>query len=163
VICRYSSGAGGDSLNKNIAQGKWSVVPGSIDKVNNTISVETSHFSLFALTGTDEPLLQNSPTGVEEPPSLPPSSFALYQNYPNPFNESTSIGFDLPVESYVEITVYNLLGQRVWSNAATLPAGYHIINWNGLDDNQRHVGSGIYLYEIRTGSYRAVRKLAIIK
>lgn len=87
------------------------------------------------------------------------SSFELFQNYPNPFNPSTKIEFNLPQRGIVTLNIYNLLGQRV---ARLLndekEAGLHSIEWNAAE-----MAAGIYFYELKTGQYRAVKKLTIFK
>jgi hypothetical protein len=99
-----------------------------------------------------------------EPEELLPETFALYQNYPNPFNPSTTISFDLPVKSHVELAIYNILGQRV----ATLlnqdfPAGEHEAKWYGTSDQGISVASGVYLYRIRAEGFTKTRKMLLLK
>lgn len=77
-----------------------------------------------------------------------PAAFALRQNYPNPFNPQTTIEYSLPVESEVNIAVFNMLGQKVTHLLQQLkPAGFHEIRFeaNGLT-------SGIYFYTINARS-----------
>jgi photosystem II stability/assembly factor-like uncharacterized protein len=75
---------------------------------------------------------------------VPPVSFELGQNYPNPFNPSTTITYSLPVQGYVKLVVYSMLGQTV----ATLidrseDAGIHRVEWDAAN-----FSSGIYLYKM---------------
>jgi hypothetical protein len=94
-----------------------------------------------------------------------PSQFALHQNYPNPFNPSTSIRYDLPVESRVSLTVYNLLGIAVAKLVDEVqPAGYHIVRWEPVE------ASGIYLYRVEAVSmqnasisFQEVKRMTIIR
>jgi endonuclease/exonuclease/phosphatase family metal-dependent hydrolase len=93
-----------------------------------------------------------------------PASFALAQNYPNPFNSSTLIRFALPQNQEVELTVHNLTGQKV----ATLvqgarQAGTYTVHWNGRDDGERDLASGMYLYRLQAGSKAQMRKLVLLK
>ena len=93
-----------------------------------------------------------------------PGEFALLQNYPNPFNGDTVIRFQLPQAARVQMYVFNIRGQRV----ATLvdddmDPGYHKITWNGRNDDNRKVASGIYIYLIQANRNRASQKLTIIK
>jgi hypothetical protein len=89
-----------------------------------------------------------------------PGEFQLSQNYPNPFNPITVIRWQLPVGSQVELSVYNLLGQKV----ATLVnekqnAGSHQVEWDASD-----FASGIYFYRLLTdGGFVQTRKLMLIK
>lgn len=75
------------------------------------------------------------PVGIEDNnPSLIPGRIELYANYPNPFNAATVIRYSLPENSYVTLSVYNLLGQRVVVLAkGDKQAGEHIITWDASD------------------------------
>ncbi len=93
-----------------------------------------------------------------------PTDFALEQNYPNPFNPETQIEFSLPTPSQVELTIYNVLGQQVKVLAAgEIPAGMHSLTWNGTDDSNRAVASGIYLYRLQAGTNVFSRKMMLLK
>jgi hypothetical protein len=88
-----------------------------------------------------------------------PTEFALRQNYPNPFNPSTTIKYELPVDSRVSLRVFNIIGQEVTTlvNEAQ-KAGYKSIEWNAAN-----AASGTYFYRLQAGSYTSVKKLLIIK
>ncbi|MCI0449555.1 MAG: T9SS type A sorting domain-containing protein [Chlorobi bacterium] len=88
-----------------------------------------------------------------------PGTFALAQNFPNPFNPGTVIKYQLPKESLVKITIYDVLGK----NVATLinekkNAGYHQVEFNASG-----LASGLYLYKIEAGSFTDVKKMMLIK
>jgi hypothetical protein len=92
------------------------------------------------------------------------NNFELRQNYPNPFNPTTSISYALPSLQRVEIIVYNLLGQKVRTLVnAVQNAGTHRIEWNGTNDLGNTVGSGIYLYQLKTEEKTLVRKMILMK
>ncbi|MBU2483175.1 MAG: FG-GAP repeat protein, partial [Proteobacteria bacterium] len=94
----------------------------------------------------------NLPTDVQDgdgTETLPTEYNILEQNYPNPFNSETVIEYALKGLSrqYVELTVYNMLGQRVrslWQGVEG--GGKHVVSWDGLDDRGKEVPSGIYFY-----------------
>jgi hypothetical protein len=93
-----------------------------------------------------------------------PSQFSLYQNYPNPFNPATTVMFDLPSRSRVKLTIYNILGEAVRRmDLGEKPAGRHSVVWNGSDDNNRPLPSGLYLYKIESGDLSAARKMILLK
>ncbi|MFN0157308.1 MAG: FlgD immunoglobulin-like domain containing protein [Bacteroidota bacterium] len=98
-----------------------------------------------------------------------PAEFALMQNYPNPFNPSTMIKFGLPNESRVTVEIYNVLGERVRTLVSDVrKAGYHTIEWNGTDNREFVVGSGVYFVRVSaTGvngqSFVDVRKMTLMK
>jgi len=87
-----------------------------------------------------------------ESPDIP-NEFILQQNYPNPFNPVTSIMFDLPEHSLVQINIYNALGQLVASPVnGDVSSGYRELRWNGTDDKGNPVSNGVYLYTITAKS-----------
>ena len=91
--------------------------------------------------------------------SLIPEDFALDQNYPNPFNPTTNIRFELPNDSKVKLTVYNIRGQIVAKLVdGQRPAGIHNIQWNAVD-----MPSGIYLYKLDVGTTTLTKKLTLLK
>jgi M6 family metalloprotease-like protein len=93
-----------------------------------------------------------------------PHDFALQQNYPNPFNPSTTIRYQLPVTSRVELSIYNILGQRMIKlmNGIQL-AGEHQIVWDGRDAAGRDAGSGVFFYRLSTESQVRTRRMVIIR
>ena len=108
----------------------------------------------------DKTLVYNDPTN-----NLLPTS-RLYRNYPNPFNPSTTISFELAADTSenTELIIYNLKGQKVRTLVSGhLTSGRHSAFWNGLNDAQKAVTSGIYLYKLQSGDYTATRKMILIK
>jgi hypothetical protein len=96
--------------------------------------------------------------------SLLPLSFNLSQNYPNPFNGSTIIKYSLPRLSDVDISIYNILGQKVISLVAAMrPAGDYQINWRGIDWKGNPLASGIYFYCLKTDNYQSIKKMVLLK
>ena len=89
----------------------------------------------------------------------------LYGCYPNPFNPNTTISFSIAEESaLVKITVFNLKGQKVRQLAhAEYPRGEHQLVFGGKDDQGRALSSGIYLIELKSGSYRKTIKALMSK
>ena len=93
-----------------------------------------------------------SGTGGETP--VVPATYRLYQNYPNPFNPVTEIRFDLPQAEWVELKIFNLLGQEV---AALLqerkPAGTYRISWDNRSVPGLPVSNGVYIYRLKAGRF----------
>ena len=93
-----------------------------------------------------------------------PEVFALQPNYPNPFNAQTMLSYQLPQKTPVELTIYNVAGQRVKRRVrAVQEAGYYQVSWKGRDEKGRPVGSGVYLYRLRAGSFAQTRRLVVLK
>jgi hypothetical protein len=87
------------------------------------------------------------------------------QNHPNPFNPSTTIQFSIPQESKVELTVYNIKGQKVKTIVdATCEMGINTYIWNGTNNFGNKVGTGIYFYQLKVDS-KAIKtkKMMLIK
>jgi flagellar hook assembly protein FlgD len=101
-------------------------------------------------------------TGKSEP--LLPDAFSLSQNYPNPFNSETEIEYTLPKDCHVELTLYNILGQKVKTLVNQYQdAGYKMVHWNSRDDEGNEVASGIYFYKIEAERYVSVKKMIVLK
>jgi hypothetical protein len=103
-------------------------------------------------------------SGSEADDPIIPVVTELKQNYPNPFNPETTISFALNTSDHVEIEVFNLVGQKVKTLIKEdIDAGYHSIIWNGTDDSENQVASGIYLYKLKTGRYTSTKKMILMK
>ena len=93
-----------------------------------------------------------------------PTEFSLMQNYPNPFNPSTKIRFDLPIDSFVSLIVYDING-RVINQLVDdyLKAGSHSVTWHGKRSNGLDLSSGLYFYKIETAGYSKTFKMVFVK
>ncbi len=88
-----------------------------------------------------------------------PGTYELAQNYPNPFNPSTTIKFSLRDAGFVELKVYNVIGQLVETLVQRdMPAGYHSINFDAS-----RLSSGIYFYSIKANSFSDIKKMVFVK
>jgi len=85
-------------------------------------------------------------------------------NYPNPFNPTTTISFSIPVESEVDLSVYNIKGQKVKQLVSEqLSAGEHSVIWNGEDASGKKVSSSIYFYKLSTKDETLMKKMVLLK
>ncbi|MCF7792442.1 MAG: CapA family protein [Candidatus Cloacimonetes bacterium] len=119
-------------------------------------------------TNYSNPLVQNNENQI---PDL--KTAKLHQNYPNPFNPSTTISFSLNTEisENTELNIYNLRGQKVKSfrNHAEFIETFgnpntYSVTWNGTNNNNKHVSSGIYFYQLKVdGVAIAARKCLLLK
>ena len=93
-----------------------------------------------------------------------PSQFKLRPNFPNPFNPTTNIAFDLPKNDHVVLEIFDLQGRHIVTLLnEQLNAGVHSLTWNGRDQNDNLVTSGIYLCTVKTSRFSATRKMAFVK
>ncbi|MBU8933881.1 MAG: T9SS type A sorting domain-containing protein [candidate division Zixibacteria bacterium] len=93
-----------------------------------------------------------------------PTSFELSQNYPNPFNPTTTIRFYLPLPGRVQLSVFNVTGQEVAVLLdETMPSGYGEIVWNGTDQSDYAVASGLYLYRLTAGETVLTKRMLLLK
>ena len=93
-----------------------------------------------------------------------PVTFRLNQNYPNPFNPVTSLSYDLPKDSFVSITIYDMLGNAVNNLVnANQSSGYKSVQWDAIDNQGQPVSAGVYLYSIETKDFRQTKKMILLK
>jgi len=93
-----------------------------------------------------------------------PTEYAIHQNYPNPFNPITTLRYDLPENSLVNIIIYDMLGREVKTLInQTQDAGYKSVVWNATNDYGKPVSAGIYLYQIQAGEYISTKKMVLLK
>ena len=134
----------------------------------------------YVLAGTEFPIDSNvdhpliylvkladdrTPTDVNNnTPDLLPQRVMLAQNYPNPFNPNTTIAFELPQPAHVKIELFNILGRKIRTLVdGSQSTGSHRIEWNGTDDADKMVATGIYLYRLEAGNIVQTRKMMLLK
>lgn len=87
-----------------------------------------------------------------------------FKAYPNPFNPSTTIHYTLPVSSEINITFYNVKGQKIRTlTEGMATAGTHQVNWNGQDQKGQSVSSGLYYCVLKTNNVTITTKMMLIK
>ena len=104
-------------------------------------------------------LLDTNTIGISKNDYGIPKMFSLYQNYPNPFNPSTNIKFDIPKSSFVQLTIYDVLGKEIAKlvNEELKPGSYQY-----EFDGSEHA-SGIYFYKIESGNFTQTKKMIMLK
>jgi hypothetical protein len=133
-----------DVLNEN-ADYRWTIEV--TDGKSHVAALDTFTFKLA------------DPAGILDNSSALPGQIALSQNYPNPFNPETTIDFNLPESQYTELTIYNMLGEKVSTLVAGhLKAGDYSYRFNAAD-----LASGVYYYQLRAGDFREVKKMVVLK
>lgn len=95
---------------------------------------------------------------------IPIRETTLFQNYPNPFNPGTTITFYVPEIEQVNITIYDIRGQKVRELVnEKIGYGKHRAEWNGRNDQNELVGSGIYFYKMTAGKKSFIKKMLLLK
>ena len=93
-----------------------------------------------------------------------PWEFALKGNYPNPFNPTTAIAYNVPRSSYVNLTIYDVLGRQVKQLVdMEQTVGQHNITWDATNDHGGHVAAGLYFCRMEAEGFVDVIKLALVK
>ncbi|MBL7135893.1 MAG: PKD domain-containing protein [Candidatus Marinimicrobia bacterium] len=101
--------------------------------------------------------------GMDLPKTLP-SQIKLWQNYPNPFNPTTTIRFDLSQKSSVALFIFDIIGRKIRTiMKGKRAAGSHEIVWDGLDDTDLSVPSGVYFAQLQIGDIVKTIKLNLIR
>lgn len=96
--------------------------------------------------------------------SLPPKPLTLYQNYPNPFNPTTTISFFLPEPRHVTLTIYDIQGKKVRTLVDAMgKVGKHRLVWDGMNNCEKAVGSGVYYYRLKAGKDVITKKLIVLR
>ncbi|MCK6621885.1 MAG: tandem-95 repeat protein [Calditrichaceae bacterium] len=124
------------------------------------VSDDSAATAAAAIIVIVEPLV-----GIGEPvDAAAPTDFALEQNYPNPFNPGTAISYQLSANSFVTLAIYDVQGRRVRTlvNENKAP-GRYTVQWDGRDGGGRPAASGMYVYRLEAGGFRAVRKMILLK
>ena len=101
----------------------------------------------------------------EEFENIIPGTAVLHNNFPNPFNPSTTISFSLPIESRIDLIIYNIKGQQVKTIVNDIfEKGNHSVTWNGIDESGKLVSSGVYFYKLSVdGKSKSVKKCLLLK
>jgi choice-of-anchor B domain-containing protein len=134
--------------------GAWGVYPFTS---NEMIFVSDMQSGLYVLQ-------LEGVVGIEDEKSELPERFSLGQNYPNPFNPTTTLRYALKENGDVTLKIYNELGQLVKTLVnEKQTAGYKEVQWNGTNEFDVKVASGVYIYRIEANDFRQLRKMIFLK
>lgn len=96
--------------------------------------------------------------------NLAPTTYALRNNYPNPFNNATTIRYEISSPGWLKIDIYNTLGQRVRTLVNEhVPTGRYIVDWDGTNEREQSVSSGIYFYTLKVNDFTETKKMLFLK
>jgi hypothetical protein len=140
----------------NLNPDAWVDITTSLDTGTNVLCGTTDHLSPFAIGA-------GSVTGVGDGGKS--RALALGQNVPNPFNPTTSISYDVPTGgTRVSLRVYDAAGRLVRTLVdEQRPAGSHVVTWDGRNAAGAAVSSGVYFYQMVSGSFTESRRMVLLK
>lgn len=111
-----------------------------------------------------EDLFDLEPRGTQVASEMPIVETMLHEATPNPFNPRTEIRFDLMRQGHVRLQLYNVRGQRVRTlESSFLPRGRYSRIWEGDDDRQRPVASGVYFVVMEADGVERRQKLTLVR
>ena len=120
--------------------------------------------AIITLRTAVEDLLYGATAIDDDNNDILPVKFTLYQNYPNPFNPITRIDYNLPIASDVTLKVYNILGQEVKTLVDVREkAGHKTVYWDGKNNANKSVASGLYLYRLTAEDFTETKKMLLLK
>jgi hypothetical protein len=148
-----------------------SIVPGGNQNVSvnfNAIGLTIGSYTGILKVNSNDPVtpvkniglrLNVGPVGVQTNLTGIPSEFKLDQNYPNPFNPSTVINYQIPVNNFVTLKIYDLLGKEVMTLVnEQKQAGYYNVEFNATN-----FASGIYFYTVKAGDFKETKRMLLVK
>jgi hypothetical protein len=107
---------------------------------------------------------QGQVTAINEDEVLPAEVGGTLFNYPNPFNPTTTINYTIRNASHVNLTVYNVRGQKVAQLVnENMQKGTHNVVWDGKGKGGKAISSGVYLYRLTTSEHVITRKMILMK
>ena len=122
--------------------------------------------TIVALSDTAEPLfwLGGQDLGIKNRPDVMPSNYFLSQNFPNPFNPITTLKYELPEDSFVDVTIYDMLGNVVNNLINTnQSSGYKSVQWDATNNQGEPVSAGVYIYKIQASDFVDTKKMILLK
>ncbi len=135
------------------------------DKIEKMIGIGWFSFYNYKLLPRGaEDVIGHLPASVKNRNNLFELSYDLKQNYPNPFNPSTTIYYSIAKNGLVELTVYNILGQKIKTLVNEVKnAGQHVVKWEGLNNSGQIVASGLYFYTLKSSHFIKTNKMILLR
>jgi len=156
VVAFAMTDKNGNFVLDGVLPGQYTVVPDRPDFMNAVTAVAVvgaNNYNPFV----NVRLMNDSPSDVTDGSVV--TGYQLAQNFPNPFNPSTTIRYTIPEAGVVSIKVYNILGKEV----GTIVNGFHQSGTYNVSFDASKLASGVYLYKIEAGSFKATKKFTLLK
>ncbi|MBC8180509.1 T9SS type A sorting domain-containing protein [candidate division KSB1 bacterium] len=141
--------------------GKFGYLTGSVLKFDGYYHMWYTSFDMYGDRGRFGYAISDtsSPVHVQIDNYNIPENFSLSQNYPNPFNQKTTISYQLPVNSFVELSIYSVLGQKIQTLVSERKqSGIHKFEWDASG-----LTSGVYFYQLMAGTNIETKKLILLR
>ena len=143
----------------NIKDGEaWELVPVIANGTEWSVAIPLSDQGQLTLDSeVNQWILRKSKSTI-------PNIFALHPAYPNPFNPVTTLRYDLPEQTQITLTIYDLMGREVTQIVnTTKEPGLKSVQWDATDSFGKPVSAGVYLYQIQAGEFVQTRKMVLLK
>jgi hypothetical protein len=152
------------AIGPDIQSGLVSDVPRTIPDIAPTIG-ELLGFTTEDATGTAMlELLDQTTETVRDDRGVLPASLALNNVYPTPFNSQLNIEYELIDPQQASINIFNLGGERVWTREVSVQGtGVHRLKWDGNDQAQNVLSSGIYIVQLSNQNHFLSQKVLLLK
>jgi hypothetical protein len=141
---------------------KWVVASPSSGLVYKEQDIKTTarQREYLLIVGTEEYIAQATASYRQIP-----DKFHLSQNFPNPFNPTTSTEIQLPVESKLNIHVYDVLGRKIKTmvSGQLFEPGYHLLEWHGKNNAGQPVAAGMYFLNVKSAQFNMTIKMILQK
>lgn len=109
-------------------------------------------------------ILRSLSTGADEQVDLPKDDICLGPNYPNPFYNNTIVSYGLPKRCSMNLRIFDARGRLVRTLVeAGQPPGFYRVRWNGRDNRERKLSSGVYFYCLEALGLSRIRKMVLLR
>jgi len=155
---------GGVFHSTNNGEGWLQINSGLTNRDVRALTLNRPRGQLWAVTNGGGVFRTQLTTGVKESVSEIPRAFTLAQNHPNPFNPSTVIKYELPQAVDVQLAIFDLMGRRVRTLVnQKQQAGSYEAAWDGRNEQGESIASGLYIYQLRAGTFTQARRMALVR
>jgi len=160
-VCLIKTNASGDTLWTKTCGGGTGY---SVQQTTDGGYIVAGYTESYGSGGADVYLIKLKPegSGIEE--KITTDLFSLSPADPNPFTTETTVQYELPKETDIDISVYNMLGQKVRDlYSGKQSSGVHSVSWDGRGESGEKLSSGIYLLKIKAGEKEASTKVMFVR